>query len=298
MSPLRLVMCRRLHQIFCGLDKDTHQMTKRCKYHPLKTCNNDGITFGKFLPSEASAILGCPKLEFRAPVGALWGWKVPTNFELGKIIVIYTELCLVKKICTFDHYLQFESSESHDLLNGICIEPFCRKMSSWHPQRLSSWQPRVTSCHCSVCTPFGSLPPMGDEHACLLITAILPRCYMCQECVSYLFFSYLRVLELSLTILGVKVGQTLFISFATLLVKTFHRENSPVTQTSPEPTLLSWGGGPQENFSPHPWPHGKPGLIALIGPLRPYCSQSPLILLRWATEIKFAQNLCWLGNWH
>ena len=39
------------------------------------------------------------------------------------------------------------------------------------------------------------------------------------------------------------------------------------------------------------WPHGKPGLIALIGPLRPYCSQSPLILLRCVTEIKFAQNL-------
>ena len=72
MSPLRLAICRRLHQIFCGLDKDTHQLTKRCKYHPLKTSNNDEITFGKFLPSEASAILGCPKLEFRAPVGALW----------------------------------------------------------------------------------------------------------------------------------------------------------------------------------------------------------------------------------
>ena len=42
---------------------------------------------------------------------------------------------------------------------------------------------------------------------------------------------------------------------------------------------------------PNPWPHGKPGLIALIGPLRPYCSQSPLILLRCVTEIKFAQNL-------
>ena len=77
-----------------------------------------------------------------------------------------------------------------------------------------------------------------------------------------------------------------------------HRENSPVTQTSPEPTLLSWGGGPPEKFPPHPWPHGKPGLIALIGPLRPYCSQSPLILLRCVTEIKFAQNLRWLGNWH
>ena len=77
-----------------------------------------------------------------------------------------------------------------------------------------------------------------------------------------------------------------------------HRENSPITQTSPKPTLLSWGGGPREKFPPHPWPHGKPGLIALIGPLRPYCSQSPLILLRCVTEIKFAQNLRWLRNWH
>ena len=75
-----------------------------------------------------------------------------------------------------------------------------------------------------------------------------------------------------------------------------HRENSPITQTSPEPTLLSWGGGPLEKNSPHPWPHGKPGLITLIGPLRPYCSQSPLILLRCVTEIKFAQNLRWHGN--
>ena len=31
-----------------------------------------------------------------------------------------------------------------------------------------------------------------------------------------------------------------------------HRENSPVTQTSPEPTLLSWGGGPREKFPPPP----------------------------------------------
>ena len=55
-----------------------------------------------------------------------------------------------------------------------------------------------------------------------------------------------------------------------------HRENSPVTQTTPEPTLSSWGG----------WP------------LTPYYSQRPLILLRCVTEIKFAQNLRWLGNWH
>ena len=64
-------MCRRFHQKFCGLDKDTHQITKPCKYHPLKTRNNDGIILAKFLPSEASAMLGCPKLEFRAAVGAL-----------------------------------------------------------------------------------------------------------------------------------------------------------------------------------------------------------------------------------
>ena len=35
-------------------------------------CYNDGITLGKFLPSEASAMLGCPKLEFQAPVGAVY----------------------------------------------------------------------------------------------------------------------------------------------------------------------------------------------------------------------------------
>ena len=57
-----------------------------------------------------------------------------------------------------------------------------------------------------------------------------------------------------------------------------HTENSPVTQTTPKPTLLSWGGWPHENFLPHPWPNGKPGLIALIGKLRPYCSQKPFDL--------------------
>ena len=34
-----------------------------------------------------------------------------------------------------------------------------------------------------------------------------------------------------------------------------HKENSPVTQTTPEPTLLSWGGWPREKKFPHPWPH-------------------------------------------
>ena len=31
-------------------------------------------------------------------------------------------------------------------------------------------------------------------------------------------------------------------------------ENSSVTQTTPEPTLLSWGGWPREKISSHPWP--------------------------------------------
>ena len=53
-----------------------------------------------------------------------------------------------------------------------------------------------------------------------------------------------------------------------------HRENSHITQTTPEPTLLSWGRWPCEKIPPHPWPHCKPGLIVLIGPLRPYCSQA------------------------
>ena len=53
-----------------------------------------------------------------------------------------------------------------------------------------------------------------------------------------------------------------------------HRENSPVTQTTPEPTLLSWSSWPCEKIFPNPWPHGKPSLIVLIGSLRPYCSQA------------------------
>ena len=32
-----------------------------------------------------------------------------------------------------------------------------------------------------------------------------------------------------------------------------HRQNSPITQTTPEPTLLSLGGWPCEKISPHPW---------------------------------------------
>ena len=68
-----------------------------------------------------------------------------------------------------------------------------------------------------------------------------------------------------------------------------HRENnSPVSQITPEPTLLSWGGWPHEKIPPPPHTHtpshdAKPSLIALIRPFRPHCSRTlwchPLILV-------------------
>ena len=36
-------------------------------------------------------------------------------------------------------------------------------------------------------------------------------------------------------------------------IQDIHRENSPVTQTTPEPTVLTWGGWPREKYFPHPW---------------------------------------------
>ena len=89
-----------------------------------------------------------------------------------------------------------------------------------------------------------------------------------------------------------------------------HRENSPVTQTTPEPTLLSWGGVPREKNFPHPWPHCKPVLIALIGPLRPYCSQALLscsgvswkkncskLALTWKLTLKLTFLAHCISNW-
>ena len=95
-------------------------------------------------------------------------------------------------------------------------------------------------------------------------------------------------------------------------VAAVHRENSPITQTTPEPTLLSWGGWPREKFppppppTPHPPPNPHPPPLATRqarsyranrAPQTPLFS-SPLILLRCVTEIKYAQNLRWLGNWY
>ena len=94
----------------------------------------------------------------------LVGWKVPTNSELGKDQCNLHWTLPSEKNMHFRLLFAIRIFRISWILNGICIEPFCRKRSSWQPQRLSSWQhsPRVT-CHCSVCTPFGSLPPMGDE---------------------------------------------------------------------------------------------------------------------------------------
>ena len=73
--PPRLATFRRLHNKFYGPDKDTYKMIKPCKYHPLETCNSDETAMWMCLPWEAAAMLGCPKLEFQAPVGALWWWR-------------------------------------------------------------------------------------------------------------------------------------------------------------------------------------------------------------------------------
>ena len=55
-----------------------------------------------------------------------------------------------------------------------------------------------------------------------------------------------------------------------------------VTQTTPEPTLLIWGGWPREKNLSTPGHAAKPSLIALIRPLRHHCSWTlwchPLIL--------------------
>ena len=43
-----------------------------------------------------------------------------------------------------------------------------------------------------------------------------------------------------------------------------HRENCPITQSTPEPTLSSWGGWPCEKQFRHPWPLSKPSLITVL----------------------------------
>ena len=70
-----------------------------------------------------------------------------------------------------------------------------------------------------------------------------------------------------------------------------HRENSPITQTTPEPTLLTWGGWPFEKYSPHPWPRSQ---------TRSYCTdqatQTPLfsnpLMLPFDTQVCHERQIC------
>ena len=41
-----------------------------------------------------------------------------------------------------------------------------------------------------------------------------------------------------------------------------YKENSPITQTTPEPTLLFWGGWPREKIFPTPGHTASPVLSA------------------------------------
>ena len=59
---------------------------------------------------------------------------------------------------------------------------------------------------------------------------------------------------------------------------------------SPQSPHCHFGAVDHAKNPPSPWTHGKSGLFALIGPLRPYCSQSHLILLRCITEINLLKT--------
>ena len=48
-----------------------------------------------------------------------------------------------------------------------------------------------------------------------------------------------------------------------------HWENSPITQSIPKPTLLSWGNDHRKKILPHPWPLRRPSLRVIIRPLSP-----------------------------
>ena len=98
-------------------------------------------------------------------------------------------------------------------------------------------------------------------------------------------------------LLGQEVGEKCAVEHVNVVRKlpsgwSPYGENSPITQTIPEPTLLSWEGWPLEkNSLPTPGHTANPGLITLIRPLRPHCSRilwcHPLIP-RCATNAKFA----------
>ena len=155
-----------------------------------------------------------------------------------------------------------------DPLPGILCHAFWYKSQEDFPFEITRWyQQWCTGCH--FCWPLPS-------NISLLVEALSCRkINRCQRSPKLFPTRYLSLY----------CGRVLHCTLC-------HRENSSVTQTTPEPTLsrLIWGGWPREK-KPTPSHVAKPGLIALIRPLRPHCSRTlwyhPLIL-RCTTNAKFA----------
>ena len=120
----------------------------------------------------------------------LVGWQVPTNSELGKDQCNLHWTLPSEKNMHFRLLFAIIIFRISWILNGICIEPFCRKRSSWQPQRLSSWQP-VLEWHVTAV----SAHPLGLSHQWKMSSSLL-ACWSLQSClgascvrsVSYLFF--------------------------------------------------------------------------------------------------------------
>ena len=71
-----------------------------------------------------------------------------------------------------------------------------------------------------------------------------------------------------------------------------HRENSPVIQTTPKPTLLTWGGRPRKNIlHPHPWPRSQTRSYRAY-----HATQAPLfsrlLMLPLDTEVCCESQIC------
>ena len=61
-------------------------------------------------------------------------------------------------------------------------------------------------------------------------------------------------------VIGVEAFQETHLILVPYIYGSAHRENSPITQTTPEPTLPSWGGWPREKFPPTPGHTASPVL--------------------------------------
>ena len=75
----------------------------------------------------------------------------------------------------------------------------------------------------------------------------------------------------------------------------WRRENIPVTQTTPKPTLLIWGGCPHHKNFPHPWPscqtwsyHAYQATQTTPTPLCSWTLWCHPLIIRCTTNAKFA----------